>query len=220
MLKKKSKYLNFLNPLNKLTREPSLKILKTEKEVNKKRNISIDFSSTPIRPKKKVKKRNLRKNSYNNIVFNQTEETKTGTNNLSYMPSHNLILKKNPLNQKNKNNIFLKKSIINNNNSLNFNLQKNNKMVNLNLTKETKATKIKKNSKNYKINTKPFLTKYRNNQNNINNFMTFASLKNKKNNYNNSILTDKKVKTNQIIKLNSNELKLAQKTKAIINKKN
>ena len=218
MLKKKPKYLNFLNPLNKLTREPSLKILKTENEVNKKRNISIDFSSTPIRPKKKVKNRNLRKKSFNNIIFNQTEETKTGTNNLSYIPSHNLILKKNPLNQKNKNNIFLKKSIINSNNSFNFNLQRNNKMVNLNLTK---ATKIKKNSKNYKINTKPFLTKYKNSQNNINNFKTFASLKNKMNNYNNSILTDKKLKTNQIIKIkfNSNELKLAQKTKAILNKK-
>jgi len=216
MLKKKPKYLNFLNPLNKLTREPSLKILKTEKEINKKRNISIDFSSTPIRPKKKVKKRNLSKNSYNNIIFNQTEETKTGTNNLSYIPSHNLILKKNPLNQKNKNNMFLKKSIVNSNNSFNFNFQRNNKMINLNLTK---AAKITKNSKNYKINTRSFLTKYKNNQNNINNFKTFASLKNKMNNYNNSILTDKKVKTSQIIKLNSNELKLAQKTKAIINKK-
>jgi hypothetical protein len=216
MLKKKPKYLNFLNPLNKLTREPSLKILKTEKEVNKKRNISIDFSSTPIRPKKKVKKRNLRKNSYNNIIFNQTEETKTGTNNLSYMPSHNLILKKNPLIQKNKNNIFLKKSIVNINNSFNFNLQRNYKMINLNLAK---ATKIKKNSKNYKINTRPFLTKNKNNQNNINNFKTFASVKNKMNNYSNSILTDKKVKANQIIKLNSKELKLAQKTKAVINNK-
>ena len=216
MLKKKAKYINFLNPLNKLTREPSLKILKIEKEVNKKRNISIDFSSTPIRPKKKVKKRNLRKNSYNNIIFNQTEETKTETNNLSYMPSHNLILKKNPLKQKNKNNIFLKKSIKNSNNSFNFNLQRNNKMINLNLTK---ATIIKKNSKNYKINTRFLLTKTKNNQNTFNNFKTFAALKNKMNNYNSSILTDKKIKSNQIIKLNSNEIKLTQKTKAVINKK-
>jgi hypothetical protein len=109
-MKKKAKLLNFFNPLNKLTRESSLKILITEKELDKRRNISIDFSSTPFKPIKKVIKRNIRQNSFNNIIFNQTENiNKSSTNNLSCMPSCNLILNKNYSLYNNNNNFSIKK---------------------------------------------------------------------------------------------------------------
>ena len=152
-MKKKSKYLNLLR-LKKLTREPSLKILITDKEINKKRNVSIDFSSTPIRPQKKIIKRNLRENSFNNLIFNQTEEiTKTGISNLSYMPSRKLILKKNISIQNH--NLFSKKCYNNSNNqSFNFNLKKSSKMINLN---QMKSSIIKKNSKNYKISSQAYI---------------------------------------------------------------
>jgi hypothetical protein len=78
---------------------------------------------------KKIIKRNLRDNSFNNLIFNQTEEiTKTGISNLSYMPSRKLILKKNIYIQNN--NLFSKKyyNYNNNNKSFNFNIKKNNKI--------------------------------------------------------------------------------------------
>ena len=210
-MKKKSKYLNLLR-LKKLTREPSLKILITEKEINKKRNVSIDFSSTPIRPQKKIIKRNLRENTFNNLIFNQTEEiTKTGISNLSYMPSRKLILKKNISIQNH--NLFSKKYYNNNNNkSFNFNLKKSNKMINLN---QTKTSIIKKNSKNYKITTQAYIP----GSSAQNNYKTVGALNNNFISYNNSSSTSKKIMNSQIKKINSNEKNLLKKAKIKINKK-
>ena len=210
-MKKKSKYLNLLR-LKKLTREPSLKILITDKEINKKRNVSIDFSSTPIRPQKKIIKRNLRENSFNNLIFNQTEEiAKTGISNLSYMPSRKLILKKNISIQNH--NLFSKKYYNNNNNkSFNFNLKKSNKMINLN---QTKTSIIKKNSKNYKITTQAYIP----GSSAQNNYKTVGALNNNFISYNNSSSTSKKIMNSQIKKINSNEKNLLKKAKIKINKK-
>jgi hypothetical protein len=191
-MKKKSKYLNLLR-LKKLTREPSLKILITDKEINKKRNVSIDFSSTPIRPQKKIIKRNLRENSFNNLIFNQTEEiAKTGINNLSYMPSRKLILKKNISIQNH--NLFSKKYYYSNNNkSFNFKLKKSNKMINLN---QTKSSIIKKNSKNYKISTQAYIPS----SSLHNNYKTVGDFNNNFISYNNSSSTSKKIINSQIKK--------------------
>ena len=210
-MKKKSKYLNLLR-LKKLTREPSLKILITEKEINKKRNVSIDFSSTPIRPQKKIIKRNLRENSFNNLIFNQTDEiSKTGISNLSYMPSRKLILKKNISIQNH--NLFSKKYYNNNNNkSFNFNLKKSNKMINLN---QTKTSIIKKNSKNYKITTQAYIP----GSSFQGNYKTVGALNNNFISYNNSSSTSKKIINSQIKKKNSNEKNLLKKAKIKINKK-
>ncbi len=209
-MKKKSKYLNLLR-LKKLTREPSLKILITDKEINKKRNVSIDFSSTPIRPQKKIIKRNLRENSFNNLIFNQTEEiTKTGISNLSYMPSRKLILKKNISIQNP--NLLPKKYYNNNNNkSFNFNLKKSNKMINLN---HMKTSIIKKNSKNYKITSQAYIP----GSNIQSNYKTVGSFNNNFISYNNSSSTSKKIMNSQIKKINSNEKNLLKKTKIKINK--
>ena len=211
-MKKKSKYLNLLR-LKKLTREPSLKILISDKEINKKRNVSIDFSSTPIRPQKKIIKRNLRENSFNNLIFNQTEEiTKTGISNLSYMPSRKLILKKNISIQNN--NLFSNKyyNYSSNNKSFNFNLKKNNKMINLS---QMKTSIIKKNSKNYKITTQAYIP----GSCAQNNYKTVGSFNNNFISYNTSSSTSKKLLNSQINKINSNEKNLLKKTKIIINKK-
>ena len=211
-MKKKSKYLNLLR-LKKLTREPSLKILIADKENNKKRNVSIDFSSTPNRPVKKIIKRNLRDNSFNNLIFNQTEEiAKTGISNLSYMPSRKLILKKNNYIQNN--NLFSKKyyNYNSNNKSFNFNIKKNNKMVNLN---QMKTSIIKKNSKNYKLTAQAYIP----GSSAQNNYKTFGSFNNNFISYNNSSSNSKKILNSQIHKINSNEKNLSKKTIIIINKK-
>ena len=211
-MKKKSKYLNLLR-LKKLTREPSLKIFITDKEINKKRNVSIDFSSTPIRPQKKIIKRNLRENSFNNLIFNQTEEiTKTGISNLSYMPSRKLILKKNISIQNH--NLFSKKfyNYNSNNKSFNFNLKKSNKIINLN---QTKTSIIKKNSKNYRITTQAYIP----GSSFQSNYKTVGSLNNNFINYSSSSSNSKKIMNSQINKINSNEKNLLKKTKIIINSK-
>ena len=207
-MKKKSKLLNFFNPLNKLTRESSLKILITEKELDKKRNISIDFSSTPFKPIKKVIKRNIRQNSFNNIVFNQTENiNKSSTNNLSYMPSCNLILNKNY-------------SLYNNNN--NFSIKKFPNNCIMKIKNQTKYSLVKKNSKIYKINTHSFIDQPKNL---LKDFKTFASMKNnnkKSITNNNANITNSFIINNKRkiipIKTNTNtKIKLKNKNKAIIN---
>ena len=211
-MKKKSKYLNLLR-LKKLTREPSLKLLITDKEINKKRNVSIDFSSTPIRTQKKIIKRNLRENTFNNLIFNQTEEiTKTGISNLSCMPSRKLILKKN-ISIKN-NNLFSKKYYNYNSNdkSFIFNLKKNNKMINLN---QMKASIIKKNSINYKITTQAYIP----GSSAQNNYKTVGSFNNNCISYNTSSSTSKKLLNSKVNKINLNEKHLPKKTKIIINNK-
>ena len=155
-MRKKPNLLNLIKPLNKLTREPSLKILITEKEIDKKRNVSTDFLTTPIKPQKKVIKRNIRKNSFSNLIFNQTQEiNKTGKNNLSYIPSHKLILNNNfTLYKKNNDKMSKIKPINKNNKSFNFNIKNNSKILSFN---QVKPSIIKKNSKKFRINTNLFI---------------------------------------------------------------
>ena len=219
-MKKKVKLLNFFNPLNKLTRESSLKILITEKELDKKRNISIDFSSTPFKPIKKVIKRNIRQNSFNNIIFNKTENiNKSNINNISYMPSCNLILNKNySLYNNNNNNININ----------NFSIKKFPNCFNIKNKNQIKSSLVKKNSKIFKINTHSFIEQPKNL---LKDFKTFASIKNNNkniiNNTNNNsniyntnsfIINNKKkiipIKTNINTK---SKIKLKNKNKVIIN---
>ena len=179
-MKKKVKPLNFFNPLNKLTRESSLKILITEKDLDKKRNISIDFSTTPFKPLKKVIKRNIRQNSFNNIIFNQTENiNKSKTNNLSYMTGCNLILNK-------------KYSLYNNN----FSMKKFPNNFGVKDGSQTKSSLAKKNSKIYKINTHSFIEQPKNL---LKDYKTFAASKN--NNKNN--ITNTNINTSNIYNINS-----------------
>ena len=218
-MKKKTKILNFINSLNKLTREPSLKILITEKEINKKRNISIDFTTTPFKLQKKIIKRNIRKNSFNNLILTQTEEiNQTRINNLSYMQSSKLILNKNLSIHKTKN--ILKTKINNNKNkSFNFTFKNNNAIISLNYQnpKPTKPSIIKKNSKNYRINTRSFIVGLNDLQKK---YKTYGHLNNNKNNNNNcNIILNKNILNTQNDKLHSNEKKNMPKTKLINIKK-
>ena len=209
--------LNFLNPLNKLTRVPSLKILVTEKEMNKKRNISTDFSTASFKPQKKVIKRNIRKNSFNNLVLSRTEDmNKTGLNNLSYMPSCKLIINKNF--SIHKNNIICSKTKFNNNKnkSFNFTLKDNNKIINMNLPN---PSIIKKNSKNFRINTRSFVIGLDNLQKNYKTLGHFNNNKKNNNNCNiNSFIINKNI-LEQKDKINSNEKNNKPKTKLINLKK-
>ncbi len=187
-MQKKVKFNSFIKPLHKLTREPSLKMLATDKDINKKRNISIDFSISPFKSQKKIIKRNCRKNSFTNIILNQTESTfKTKINNLSYLPSRKLLTKHIP-SLKNKNNLFPKKKIITKNKtnkSFNDNSIKKNVMIN---TNQINSSLIKKNTKNIVLNTQPTFqeTKNKNKQ------KKFGSINdNYVNNYNNSFALKK-----------------------------
>ena len=223
-MQKKVKFCKFQKPLNKLTREPSLKILTTEKEqkINKKRNISIDFSITPFKSQKKIIKRNVRKNSFNNFISNQTESIdKTRiNNNLSYMPSRKLLLNKNiSLLKKNlhllsKNKFNIKNKNNNSNKSFNFNANNSNIILHLN---QTKISIIKKNSKNLRINTRSFLQGIDNLKKN---FKTVGTFKNNNiNNYNTTFILNKNKFPLQLDNLNDYKI-IPNKTKLIINKKN
>ena len=60
----------------KLSKESPPHIKITEKSIdglNKNRNISLDFSNTPLKQSKKIIKRNTRTNSFNSLLINQTE---------------------------------------------------------------------------------------------------------------------------------------------------
>ena len=60
----------------RLSKESSPNIKTTEKSIeglNKKRNMSLDFSNTPLKQSKKIIKRNTRTNSFNSLLINQTE---------------------------------------------------------------------------------------------------------------------------------------------------
>ena len=60
----------------KISKESSPHIKLIEKSIeglNKNRNISLDFSNTPIKQNKKIIKRNTRTNSFNSLLVNQTE---------------------------------------------------------------------------------------------------------------------------------------------------
>ena len=109
----------------KISKESSPHIKITEKSIdgiNKNRNISLDFSNTPLKQNKKIIKRNTRTNSFNSLLINQTESGiysqypfLSGIN-PSY--NHKLLINKNILGvkdnykQKNKS-INLKKDIFN-----------------------------------------------------------------------------------------------------------
>ena len=60
----------------KKSKESSPRIKLTEKSiegVHKNRNMSLDFSNTPLKQNKKIIKRNTRTNSFNSLFINQTE---------------------------------------------------------------------------------------------------------------------------------------------------
>ena len=217
-MKKKPNLLNLINPLNKLTREPSLKMLITDKEIIKKRNVSTDFLTTPIKSQKKIVKRNIRKNSFNNLIFNKTQDiNKTGVYNLSYIPSHKLILNNNfSLYKKNKDKLSKKNPLNTNNKSFNFSLINKSKILNFN---QAKPSIIKKNSKKFRINTQSFLDCQGNK-----NHKTVSSINNTNENYNkdNSILNSY-INNNQICyqtnKINSKDKIIDKKGKLIKNSK-
>ena len=165
----------------KKSKESSPHIKLTEKSIegiNKNRNMSLDFSNTPLKQNKKIIKRNTRTNSFNSLITNQTESGiyppypfMSGIN-----PTYNnkLIINKNysqlkRKNQKNKS-INLKKGI--------FNLNK----PKLPISKKNSKKKSKRN----------FLNSYFINPSNIhisfntvgNNFQFEQNLKQNKNNSN------------------------------------
>ena len=70
------KFHNLINNNSRLTKEYSPYLKSTEKSIEglgKNRNISLDFSNTPIKQNKKIIKRNTRTNSFNSLIINQTE---------------------------------------------------------------------------------------------------------------------------------------------------
>ncbi len=80
MIKMKGKQKNNLN----LSKEMSLNLKISSKNNNntflKANNVSLDFTSSPIKNNKKVIKRNTRTNSYNSFLYNQTENYITNKN--------------------------------------------------------------------------------------------------------------------------------------------
>ena len=66
--------------VNKFSKNCSPKIKITEKSIegfNKKRNMSLDFSTSPLKQNKKIIKRNTRTNSLNSHFLNQTDNIMT-----------------------------------------------------------------------------------------------------------------------------------------------
>ena len=79
MIKMKGKQKNNLN----FSKDLSLNIKISSNNNNtflKTNNISLDFTSSPIKNNKKVIKRNTRTNSYNSFINNQTENFRTNKN--------------------------------------------------------------------------------------------------------------------------------------------
>jgi len=121
MLKLKSIFKNGI----KISKESSPNIKITEKSIeglNKKRNMSLDFSNTPLKQNKKIIKRNTRTNSFNSLQINQTEsgiyQQYPYLSGFNSNFNHKLKIKKNlsgfKVNYKQKNKSFnLKKGIIN-----------------------------------------------------------------------------------------------------------
>ena len=67
---------NFFKNYSNFSKDYSPYLKTTEKSIenpSKNRNISLDFSNTPIKQNKKVIKRNTRTNSFNSLIINQTE---------------------------------------------------------------------------------------------------------------------------------------------------
>ena len=173
---------------SKISKESSPHFKITEKSIeglNKNRNMSLDFSNTPLKQNKKIIKRNTRANSFNSLIINQTES--------GIYPQYPFMSGFNPTcNHKliiNKNFSCLKKNYGQNNKSIN--LKKG--IINLN---KPKLPISKKNSK--KKSKRNFLNSYFINPSNIhisfntvgNNFQFEQNLKQNKNNNNNILKTD------------------------------
>ena len=163
-----------------ISKESSPHIKITEKSIeglSKNRNMSLDFSNTPLKQNKKIIKRNTRTNSFNSLLINQTESGIYSQypfmSGFNPVYNHKLVINKNitglkrNYKQKNKS-INLKKGI--------FNLNK------------PKFTICKNNSK--KKSKRNFLNSYFFNPSNIhisfntvgNNFQFDQNLKQNKNN--------------------------------------
>ena len=186
MIKMKGKQKNNLN----FSKELSLNIKISSNNNNtflKTNNISLDFTSSPIKNNKKVIKRNTRTNSYNSFINNQTENFRTNKNpfNSGIISFDSKInLKKNIFTFSNAKQTILCNS--KNNNNIN---QKKNKNKTKNITAHQSTSNLAKyninlttdnNSNDYiNINTNPNITssfilnkknqKNNNNSNNNNN---------------------------------------------------
>ena len=86
----------------KKSKESSPYIKLTEKSIeglNKNRNMSLDFSNTPLKQNKKIIKRNTRANSFNSLIINQTESgIYNPYSHISYLNpgcNHKLMINKN-----------------------------------------------------------------------------------------------------------------------------
>ena len=193
----------------KISKESSPHIKITEKSIdalNKNRNISLDFSNTPLKQNKKIIKRNTRTNSFNSLFINQTES--------GIYPPYPYI---SGFNQACNNKLMINKNI----SRLKGNYKQKNKSINLkkgifNLNKP-KLPISKKNSK--KRSKRNFLNSYFINPSNIhisfntvgNNFQIEQNSKQNKNNHmiktellqnsiNNNIINNKLLNTSEINK--------------------
>ena len=153
------KLQSFFNNCSRLNKEYSPYLKSTEKSIEgigKNRNISLDFSNTPIKQNKKLIKRNTRTNSFNSLLINQTE------GGLYYPYSY-----KTKINEKKSNNkIILNKGILNfkANHQKNKSLNIKKEIMNLNKNKQTMILRKKSQKKNCKRN---FLNSYFINPNNV-----------------------------------------------------
>ena len=132
MIKMKEKINNNLN----FNKEMSLNLKISSKNNDiffKTNNESIDFTSSPIKNNKKVIKRNIRTNSYNSFLYNQTE---------------NIMINKNPFNSNiisvdSNSKINLKKNIFSfSSTNQNLNNSKSKKNNNNNNNKKKRIIKI------------------------------------------------------------------------------
>ena len=153
------KLQSFFNNCSRLNKEYSPYLKSTEKSIEgigKNRNISLDFSNTPIKQNKKLIKRNTRTNSFNSLLINQTE------GGLYYPYSYKTKINE----QKSNNKIMLNKGILNfkANHQKNKSLNIKKEIMNLNKYKQTMILRKKSQKKNCKRN---FLNSYFINPNNV-----------------------------------------------------
>jgi len=153
------KLQSFFNNCSHLNKEYSPYLKSTEKSIEgigKNRNISLDFSNTPIKQNKKLIKRNTRTNSFNSLLINQTE------GGLYYPYSYKTKINE----QKSNNKIMLNKGILNfkANHQKNKSLNIKKEIMNLNKNKQTMILRKKSQKKNCKRN---FLNSYFINPNNV-----------------------------------------------------
>ena len=188
---------------------------KKEETFFKPNNTSLDFLSSPIKNNKKVIKRNTRTNSYNSLLYNQTENALTNKNklnsNIISVDSNNKInLKKNVLTFSNIKRTLQDNSKYNNNNNIKKNKQ--NKQNTKSRTKSKNITAHQSTSNlakyNFNINTENSVNNFLNN-NNSNEYISVNTNPNKVSKLN--LNMKKKQKKNnlshfqQSILLNSND---------------